>query len=608
MRFWRILLAAMFVLTAMKSPALAKTDKVELVDGQASIVLRNGLLAVEIDKASGDILRFEYKNTSLLSREAYIDWVTGRNYRIRGSFSIKVDPRSNDGEMAEVVVTQTYDGSNFPMDVAVHHVLRRGVSGLYSFVIFSHPSTYPETGIGQARHVFRPDGHIFDYIAVDDRRQKAMPPPGTPFEVLGPKESTRVTEGPFKGFIEDKYHWFASAGEHFVHGWASTKKNIGIWILYGSNEDHNGGPTKQHNTAHGGPTLLKILTSGHYGAGGLSVAAGEEWSKLYGPWMIYVNEGANVRELWEDAKNKARAEREAWPHAWMRNDLYPLASQRGTVTGRLAVTDPYYPQSWAKGAWVGLAQPLSSGLHWQNQGKEYQFWRRSDYRDGSFTIPNVRPGKYTLYAFVDGVMGEYVKDDITIEAGKTVDLGTLNWVPQRFGRRLWQIGTPDRTAREFRHGDNFRRWGLWLEYPKDFPNDVNFIVGRSLEAKDWNYSQMTREVNGELVGTKWQIHFDIAEMPEKPDGQAVLRIAFAGARNANLFILLNGEELGSTGRFGRDNAMARAGIHGQYSEKQIRFDASLLNKGRNTIVLDQRAGGSPWINVMYDCIRLEVPF
>ena len=53
--------------------------------------------------------------------------------------------------------------------------------------------------------------------------------------------------------------------------------------------------------------------------------------------------------------------------------------------------------------------------------------------------------------------------------------------------------------------------------------------------------------------------------------------------------------------------MVRAGIHGQYSQWDMKFDSALLKQGANTITLDQTAGGSPWKNVMYDCLRLEVP-
>lgn len=605
MRVWLAVLSILFSVSPLSA---AVTSGVVLDDGAKSVVLSSGDVRAEIAKASGDILSFKYKGTSLFEGASYIDWVAGGNNHLRGNFSVKVDPKTNGGQMAEVVVTQKYDGQGFPCDVELHHVMRGGETGIYSFVIFNHRKEYPTCGIGQSRQVFRPDGRIFDYIAVDDQRQRIMPPPGTSMKVLGPKEASIVTEGPFKGFIEDKYHWFADAGEHFVHGWASTKENIGVWILYGSNEARNGGPTKQHNTTHGGPTLLHILFCGHYGSGGVDVKAGEEWQQIYGPWMLYVNTGKDVQVMWEDAKKKAAAEKAAWPYAWMRNDLYPLEAGRGTVTGKLYIKDPQDPNAWAAGAWIGLAQPLSSGQEWQKQARGYQFWTRADWRSADFKLSHVRPGKYTLYAFVPGVMDEYVKDDTTVEPGKTVDLGTITWVPKRYGRQLWQIGNPDRTAREFRHGDDYRKWGLWLEYPKDFPDDVNFTIGRSVEAKDWNYSQMTREVSGKFEGTKWRINFDIKDMPEKPEGEAVLRIAFAAAKNADVVVTVNNVEIGSTGRFGDDNAMVRAGIHGQYAEKDLRFKASLLKKGTNTIVLNQRVGGTMMINVMYDCIRMEVPF
>jgi rhamnogalacturonan endolyase len=585
----------------------ADAPGVVLQDGGKSVVLTSGPVTAEIAKASGDILSFKFNGKNFFTGASYVDWVAGGNNHIRGDFSVKVDPKTNGGEMAEVVVCQKYGGQGFACDVELHHVMRKGETGIYSFVIFTHRKEYPDCGIGQARQVFRPDGNTFDYIAVDDQRRRIMPPPETPSKVLGPKEASIVTDGPFKGFIEDKYHWFADAGEHFVHGWASRKENVGVWILYGSNESRNGGPTKQHNTTHGGPTLLHILFCGHYGSGGVDVKAGQEWRQIYGPWMLYVNTGSSVDAMWGDAKKKASVEKAAWPYSWMKNDLYPLESARGAVTGTLRIADPQDSKASPANAWVGLAQPLSSGLEWQKQGKDYQFWVRADNK-GHFSIPHVRAGTYTLYAFVDGVMDEYSRDGITIESGRTVDMGTLGWTPKRFGRQLWQIGTPDRTAKEFRHGDDYRKWGLWLEYPKDFPNDVNFTIGKSVEAKDWNYSQMTREVDGLHAGTKWRINFDIKDMPARPEGEAVLRIAIAGAQNSDVVVTLNDVAIGRTGRLWSDNAMVRAGIHGQYGEKDFRFKASLLKKGTNTIILNQRVDGTMMINVMYDCIRMEVPF
>jgi hypothetical protein len=52
--------------------------------------------------------------------------------------------------------------------------------------------------------------------------------------------------------------------------------------------------------------------------------------------------------------------------------------------------------------------------------------------------------------------------------------------------------------------------------------------------------------------------------------------------------------------------MIRAGIHGQYSEEDVSFDASLLKQGSNISSLEQSAGGNMQKSVMYDCIRLEL--
>ena len=183
------------------------------------------------------------------------------------------------------------------------------------------------------------------------------------------------------------------------------------------------------------------------------------------------------------------------------------------------------------------------------------------------------------------------------------DLGTLDWKPVRFGKQLWQIGTPDRTAREFRHGDDYRQWGLWLKYPQDFPDGVNFVIGKSKERTDWNYAQINVQKDGMWVGTKWNILFDLAAAPKS--GTATLRLAFASTHNAKLSVFVNDQPVDRFGT-GADNAMIRAGIHGQYSEVDVAFDAALLKQGTNTIALEQSAGGNVQKSVMYDCVRLEL--
>jgi rhamnogalacturonan endolyase len=343
---------------------------------------------------------------------------------------------------------------------------------------------------------------------------------------------------------------------------------------------------------------MKIFSCSHYGAANVSVDS-EQWRKIYGPCLLYFNSGRDADGLWTDAKAKAEAERTAWPYAWMKNPLYPSAAERGAATGQLSLKDPQDPSASSANAWVGLAAPSPD---WQQQSNNYQYWVRAD-QEGRFTIPHVRPGNYTLYAFVDGVMDEFRHDNVVIAKGETSDLHLITWTPQRNGRQLWQIGKPDRTAKEFRHGDDYRHWGLWLQYPKEFPKDVNFIVSKSNERTDWNYAQVNVGQGKDWTGTTWMVRFNFDTPPKR--GTATLSVALASATKADLEIALNGRTIGRI-ETGHDSAMIRAGIHGQYSLTPISFSADLLKKGQNQLTLTQRAGGNAQKSVMYDCLRLEV--
>ena len=220
-----------------------------------------------------------------------------------------------------------------------------------------------------------------------------------------------------------------------------------------------------------------------------------------------------------------------------------------------------------------------------------------------FRIKNIRPGTYTLYAYAPGIIGEYRKDDVTVTASGEVDFGTINWTPPTHGKTLWQVGTPDRLAGEFRHGDEPRAYGLWANFTKDFPNGVNFIIGKSKERTDWNFAQ--------FPGSTWNIQFDIKE---KPAGKATLSLAIAGAAgNSSVTVSVNGAKV-ETLKYGNDSSVPRSGNQaGLYRLSYVAFDAGLLRPGQNTVSLQM--GGAlfksgavnlrPSSAIMYDCVRLE---
>ncbi|HVU36689.1 MAG TPA: polysaccharide lyase family protein [Opitutaceae bacterium] len=604
-----LLVAALLTFTSGRA-ADATADEATLVDRGSSIVLANGILSAEIAKANGNVLSVVYRGTSVLASPGYLNLHSGDDdsdfkdhastyARLRdGQCTVAVDPRSNGGALADIGIRQKSLGADQPFGVEIHYALRRGESGLYAYLVVSHAKDAPPGAITQIRWLLRLKDSLFDEVAIDDHRRWVMPPSDTPTRPLGPKESLLVTAGPFKGDIVDKYHDFVDAGDHYVHGWIGRQQRLGCWIISGSTEDQNGGPTKQYNTAHFPRILMKIFSCTHYGAAPVAVGR-EAWQKFYGPCLLYFNSGGGADALWADAKARAEAERAAWPYAWVHNPLYPLAADRGAVTGRLVVTDPQAPTASAAGAWVGLAAPAPD---WQQQSDNYQYWVRAD-AEGRFTIPNVRPGTYTLYAFVGGVMDQFRRDDVTVARGAKTELQTQRWTPLRHGRQIWQIGIPDRSAAEFRHGDDFRHWGLWLQYPKDFPHGVHFVIGQSHERTDWNYAQVNVPSGRKWAGTTWTVEFNLAESPAHR--RATLRVALASASKANVAIAVNGRSIGRI-ETGNDSAMIRAGIHGQYSLTDLPFDGRFLRQGHNEVTFTQTAGGNVAKSVMYDCLRLEL--
>ena len=63
----------------------------------------------------------------------------------------------------------------------------------------------------------------------------------------------------------------------------------------------------------------------------------------------------------------------------------------------------------------------------------------------------------------------------------------------------------------------------------------------------------------------------------------------------------------TTRLIGRDNSIARHGIHGLYWLFNIDVQSAWLIQGDNTIYLTQTKSTSPFHGIMYDYIRMEGP-
>lgn len=164
------------------------------------------------------------------------------------------------------------------------------------------------------------------------------------------------------------------------------------------------------------------------------------------------------------------------------------------------------------------------------------------------------------------------------------------------GPVVFKIGTQDGDYHEFAIA------GRQGEYSKSFPNDVNFVVGKSDVAQDWPYV-LPGPADG-WAGNKthtFNIHF---QAPETPSGYYQLVIDFVSTHPSGpptLDIGINGEHIqhklprGST-----DDALTdpKAGKHSSIQET---FPAALLHEGDNTITFTGDEGS--W--ALFDDVRLE---
>ncbi len=583
---------------------------VQIKDLDNSLVLSNQYVEVTINKKRAYISSIKFRGMEMIGKQhtnwnivATDDSEDSRltNFPQKVSYTLRTDPTKNKGQRAELSFKFVYDKAikSIPLDIDLRFTLGKDDKGIYLSALFRHAKEYPEFKLGQGRMIIELNPEIFNFYTVDAKRRQNM---ATGYDVekgimRNVKEAKLLTTGIRKGQVEHKYDYAAILAQTPTWGWTSTKKNIGFWIINPSFEYINGGPTQVGNTGHVEAILLNHWLDSHYGGHPLLFEQNEEWEKFVGPFYFYCNSASDNNTLWNDALQEAENQKKQWPYSWVQDQAYPHKQERGSLKGQIQVNDP----SPFSNMWVGLS---TTDINWQYEGKNYQFWVKADPK-GNFSIANIRPGKYNLFAFADGIFGEFKKTDINITAGSNLNIGKQIWTPLRYGTQLWEIGIPDRSAAEFKHGDHYWQWGLYMKYPQEFPNDVNFTIGKSDWSKDWNYCQpgVIDEKYNVIKGTNWSINF---EMPEQQNEKAVLRIGICGSRKGEIIkVSVNGQPIGTTGRLPEMGVMHRDGIRGKQLDIDLPFDGKLLKKGTNTIQLSFDAKKWPF-GVLYDYLRLEI--
>jgi rhamnogalacturonan endolyase len=581
---------------------------VTVTQSGALFTLDNGDVRVVVNTSDATLPSFRFHGVEMMNTGGYYSF--GTNIYTAGPFRgrLAADPKTNGGEVAEVSMTTSWNGGAgvVPLDIDVRFALTRCSPGVYEYVGLTHPENYPAFSPGEMRinHYVRWDD-VFDWYAVDDVRRGPFPSqddvtrgaaiPGAPVEVR------QYRTGPFGNLPGwQKYDASVEWGEGNVYGWSSSSQRKGLWIINPSNEYLAGGPLKTELTVHDGGVgrgaLLNYWGGTHFNGGFEPVLTNQRREKVMGPWLLYANEteltGKEGHDkLWADAKDRLSWEKGQWPYTWESDPRYLPRAARGSVSGMMSFTDPEQTELTSAHAWVGLAGPPVAGApNFEHQGWDYQYWTIAD-AAGRFSFAGVRPGDYTLHAFAEGIHGVYMgqPNAVRVESGTPVEVGEVAWQAERLGPTVWEIGTPDRTPREFYRGDQAWHYGTNLLFPSDFPQGVNFTVGTSDPSTAWNYLQ---------PGGTWTVNFNLASIPGDVGG-ASLVLDVAGTDGVTVQATVNGAPVGSAPYPYNDGSISRDQPHGVLQSGRIAIPRALLRPGANALTLSSNR------RLMWDYLRLE---
>ena len=612
------------------SVTIAQNPNSMLTEYSSYVILKNSVLEARIDKGSGNIQSLKVNGKELCAVVnavnptrigAYYDFTTSKGFEtiFGATFLVKTD----DPDLVDVSFKRPYKpGSNVtPCDADIHFVLKKDDPGLYTYSILEHPATYPAFDLGSWRQVLwiasdpaNTNNYLCERIYADASRNWEMPslydfsqasPTGIP-EIV--KLNTGVRAGKYDG----KYEFSTPFYENPVWGHASNKNSVGTWFVNGSLEYFNEGPTFHDLNAAAG-IIHSCMNGVHYNATGFNVAEGEYWTKIYGPYLIYGSSKATGDENWADAKARAVTEKAQWPYSWLTNTpQYPLANERGTISGKFIINDPFKTTVKGQNAWVGVTI-LSSDANGQFQFEEknYHYWVKTD-ANGDFSIPNVRPGTYSFFGFSDGVTGNYTQANVVVTANTTTALGNVTWnIARDKGNLLWEIGYPNRKADEYKLGDfDYCEGHVQEKFRETFPEIIEYDVA----GKDWanklcyahtGYPNTT----GGQGQWKWRLNFTLPSgIPTT--GNATLTIAYASSDHAQQWLYVNNESSYFSAYYpenGGGNAFLRQTNYAKYSVKTISIPMSRFKVGANTITLLMPSTSSTVNHVMYDYISLEAP-
>ncbi|PGG99806.1 hypothetical protein AJ80_09289 [Polytolypa hystricis UAMH7299] len=663
---WSRKLQQLATIAALLVPQAAAV--LRAVENSTHYVLQNDRLLAAVAKATGGVTELTLDEQDLLGpidgsrgMGPYLDcscipsgfWTPGGTAK----YQLIKGVDSTGTPYGGVIMGDTYAATN--QSLYQYWFLREGETGLH---VFSRVTYFNEDvpllrDLGELRTLFRPNTPLWTHLSSSDSNWAPLPSEEAFSKSEVVQDATdylgNTPNDPYVQQYSDywtKYSHSESWRDHDVHGQYSDGRHssdgstFGAWLVHNTRETYYGGPLKSDLVVDG--IVYNYMVAGHYGVVMPNLTHG--FDRTFGPQFYYFNKGGpdtSLSELRADAASYADPEWNAEFYDSIAEYVpnYVPSSGRTTFTAKIKLP---------AGAKRPIAVLSENGVDFQLNAfdhKALQYW--GDIKnDGRIEIPRVKKGIYRLTVYADGIFGWFIQDDITISSSSP-DL-EFEWEAQTNGKEIWRIGKPDKSSGDFRHGyepdtskplqpEQYRiYWAAW-DFPTDFPNGVNFEVGKSKEEIDFNYVHWSAfggkgnmyRPEPALDVNNWTITFDLDGADLDFASEAVFTVQLAGAKTANgnakwtykpeekysnlpWTVAVNSvyEDTWVIPYWRSGSCGVRSGVTCQNIEHQFTFPTELLNEGKNEFVLSlpfnatstETAVLPNMVYVQYDALRLDL--
>lgn len=555
-----------------------------------------------------------------------------------------------------------------------HHILFANDAGIHMYFVLDHNAADIAGGIGQIQWVFRGDLTQFtDTYSVNtglgNLGATHVPLPDS--VLFGSSDTGRNVQdatvdlhglplpADFRRQFYTKYDYSSYEYLHKAQGVYGA--NLAAWMVVPNPESLTGGPTKQDLIFTGNLLIMEAYSNHLNNQMSFPAPAGTPVHRLYGPFYLHFNNFSDScstpASLYREALSAAQRLKPSYDsETILLNNGYTPSSERGEVDLWVqGIRNVSLNQAWAV---LSDENTLAQYSHARNQ-----YWENIA-RGGVARFHDVAPGTYRLSVYVLGEWGETRVDGIRVRPRQH------SFVPVRFTREdfgsappVWTIGTADRSAHEFLHGnvvnpmdldsgyrdkytnrlrasvqDDRQFWGNW-NYWADFASTNGAVVYYATpvgnipgthDLTKWNYNQWHIFHPGLYAGIynpsddttdgyqyicpayvgdcttaaapDWEVHFTTTPRQMMQGSYAVLSVGLA-ATESDLKISLNGNPI-TWKAIKLSDADVRSGLSGTYQWIAFEWPASLLNAPGSDNVLTFNVNKTQ--GVMYDALRLEI--